>query len=121
VADEPSNGELARRLDDIARLLQGLVSRAEYTADQRHVERRFTEMEHDIAEKRRVHEQDIRDLREENKDLRTEIKGLRTELAAANSNNGTNFRQAIYSGAVPGIIFLLGIIVTIFLAFKGGK
>lgn len=121
MADEVSTGELARRLDaitsrfdEITRLLQGLVSRAEYSADQRAAERRFMELEQDIAEKRRVHDQDIRDLREE-------IKALRTKVDDADKSNGVNLRQAVYSGLVPGILLVVSLLVTVLLAFKGGR
>jgi hypothetical protein len=125
VADEPSNGELARRLDDIARILLGLVSRAEYTADQRHTEHRFAELEHDIAEKRRGHDEDMREMRVELTKLRDETKDVREKvgekLAERDRSSSVNFRQAIYNGIVPGIFLVITLLVTVFLAFKGGK
>lgn len=91
MADEVSTGELARRLDEIQRLLQGLVSRAEYTADQRHAEHRFTEMEADIRD-------------------------LQRRLDEREKTSGANVRQAIYAGLIPTCLFL----VTILLQLKGG-
>lgn len=97
--DEPSNGELARRLDKIELLLQGLVSRLEYTTDQRHLEHRFGEVERDIADLRRVHEEDIKDVKK-----RIENDG---------QSRGSNVRQAIFSGLIPGVLFLVSILLTL--------
>jgi hypothetical protein len=92
VADEVSTGELARRLDSITLLLQKLVSREEYTADQRLAEHRFTEIEADI-------------------------RALSGRLDRREESTGTNIRQAIYAGLLPSILFLVGIL----LQLKGGK
>ncbi|MGI8333469.1 hypothetical protein ACRYCC_26250 [Actinomadura scrupuli] len=104
--NEPSPGELARRLDEIVRLLQGLVSRPEYTEYQRHLEHRLAEVDADLAELRRTHAEDIRDI------------GKR--LDERERTNGTNVRQAIYSGIIPAILFLVGILITISQS-RGGK
>ncbi len=114
MTDEISPGELARRLDEILRVVQSLVSRAEYTADQRHIEHRFGEIEHDITDKRRVHDRDIHDLREE-------LKAVRAKVEEESKSDGVNFRQAIYMGLVPGIVMVITLLVSVLLAFKGGK
>lgn len=111
MTDEPSTRELARRLDEILRLLQGLVSRAEYTADQRHSEHRFNELEHDILEKRHAHDEDVRE-------LRTELNTIRDQLAKTRDSSGVNFRQAVYSGLIPAILLLVTLLVG-FLQIKG--
>lgn len=117
MSDEISTGELARRLDEFARLLQGLVSRVEYTEYQRHVEHRFTELEHDILEKRHAHDEDMRE-------IRAELNAVRAELAKTRESgtreSGVNFRQAIYSGLIPAILLLVTLLVG-FLQIKGGK
>jgi hypothetical protein len=111
VADEVSTGELARRLDEIVRLLQGLVSRVEYTEYQRHVEHRFTELEHDILEKRHAHDEDMRE-------LRTELNAMRSEITKVRDSGGVNFRQSVYSGLIPAILLLVTLLVG-FLQIKG--
>lgn len=107
MADEPSNAELARRLADITLLLQQVVGRPEYTADQRHTEHRFTEIERDIEDVRRIHGEDIKDVTK------------RIEEHAKTS--GSNLRQALFNGLLPAIFLVVGLLVTILLAFKGGK
>lgn len=107
MSDEVSTGELARRLDTIQNLLQGLVSRVEYTADQRLSERRFTELERDLeAERIRRH---------------TEIKELRNEIAASAKEKGMSVRQGVYSGLIPSLLMLVSVVVTIILTMTGGK
>jgi hypothetical protein len=107
VADEPSNAELARRLADIALLLQQVVGRPEYAADQRHTEHRFTEIERDIEDVKKTHSKDIE-----------AIRGL---LDKAAEKRGTDWKQAIYSGLLPAVFLAITLLVTILLAFKGGK
>lgn len=104
---EPSNAELARRLNDIAVLLQQVVGRPEYTADQRHSEHRFTEIERDIADVRRMHGEDVKDVNKRIDDV--------------TKSSGSNLRQALYNGLLPAIFLVVGLLVTILLAFKGGK
>jgi hypothetical protein len=106
VPDEPSNGELAWRLDQITVLVRDLVSRSEYTTDQRHIERRFTELDRDITEERQARE--------------IAVKETKDQLASATTQSGTNWRQAIYSGLIPGILFLVGMLITISQT-RGGK
>lgn len=106
-ASEPNNAELGRRLNEIAILLQQVVGRPEYTADQRLAEHRFTEIERDIEDVRRTHGEDIKDV---NKRIDEHAK-----------TSGTNLRQALYNGLLPAIFLVVGLLVTILLAFKGGK
>lgn len=107
MADEPGNAELARRLDAITALLQQVVGRPEYTADQRHTEHRFTEIERDIEDVRKTHTDDI-----------NAIRGMLSEAAKSRS---TDWKQAIYSGLLPAVFLAASLLVTILLAFKGGK
>ncbi|HEY9367573.1 hypothetical protein [Streptomyces sp.] len=103
MADEVSTGELARRIDEVKGILQGLVSRPEYSSDQRHVEHRFTEIERDIEVEKAARE--------------AADKALHERM----DKSGTNWRQTVFSGLVPGVFFLLTMAVTILLAFRGGR
>jgi hypothetical protein len=98
VPDEFSAGELGRRLDRIEGLLLRLVSQDVYSRDQREAERRFTELERDMAEERQTR--------------KDEVKALRDQF----QQTGTNWRQAIYAGVIPGVLFLVGVL----LQLKGG-
>lgn len=101
VADEPSLGELSRRTDHLTVMLTQLVPRNEYAADRRYDDRRFAEMEADIAEVKRQLADDIRALRE------------------SAEKRGSNLRQAIYAGLLPAVLMMLGFAVQIWLA-RGG-
>lgn len=107
MADEVTSGELGRRLDVIQSLLHGLVSREEYSSDQRHFEHRFTELERDLeAERARRH---------------TEFKELRNEIMTATRERGSSVRQGIYSGLVPSLLVLLSIMVSVALTLWGSN
>lgn len=97
VADEPSNGELGRRLDVIHALLQGLVGRAEYLEYQRALEHRLTGIERDIEGDRAQHAEDI--------------KGL--------AASRLSWRAIFYTGILPALLVLTGVIVNIWLATRG--
>lgn len=106
MADEPSNAELGRRLNEIAVLLQQVVGRPEYTADQRLAEHRFAEIGRDFEDVRRTHAEDIR--------------AIRDLLNEAAKKRSTDWRQAVYSGLLPAVFLSITLLVTILLAFKGG-
>lgn len=103
MADEVSLAEVVRRLVRLEQLLQELslrlVSTDVYNRDQREFERRFTEIERDLAEERTARRADI------------------AEVKARLDGTGTNWRQAIYAGVIPGVLFL----VATLLQLKGGK
>lgn len=70
-----------------------------YARDRAEWERRLGELERELAEERRAR-------KEADRDLKTEMAG-----------QGANWRQAVYAGAIPTLLFLLGIL----LQLKGGK
>lgn len=105
MTDAPSPGELSRRIDQVSMTLTQLVQRAEYTADRRFDDRRFTEIEADVTEMRRQ--------------LTDEIRALKGSIDAATERRGTNMRQAVYAGIVPAVFVLVGIVVQIWLARQG--
>ncbi|MFI7707596.1 hypothetical protein [Nonomuraea sp. NPDC049480] len=106
MADEPTLGELSRRLDGMTAMLAQLVQRAEYLADQRLAERRFIEIERDLEDFRRT--------------LADDIKAVRALLDAAAEKRTSNVRQAFYAGILPALLVLAGIVVQIWLAARGG-
>jgi hypothetical protein len=118
VPDEVSVGELARRFDKFEGFLRDLVTRGEYTTDQRLSNHRFEELGRDIADLRRVHQEDLAEARRVHEEF---AKDTRTQLKEGTQASGTNFRQAVYNGFVPGIICAIGLLVTILLTFKAGK
>jgi DNA-binding transcriptional MerR regulator len=105
--DEPSNAELGRSLTKIEKLLRDLPTRGEYVADQRSAERQFDDVKASISELRKDHDNDIKE--------------VRAEIGEVTRTSGTNFRQNLYQGILPALIFAVGMLVTILLAFRGGK
>jgi hypothetical protein len=64
VAEDPSNAELGRRLDDLRIMVQDLVGREVYKADRRGIDLQFAEVQADIAEVKQHHAELRRDLAE---------------------------------------------------------
>lgn len=96
MADEPSNAELAWRLEAIQRVLGELVSRAEYAARLETAEHRFAELAADVAEVRRAQEEHAREHREARHGLRT----------------------IVYTGVIPSLVAAASILVSLWL---GGR
>lgn len=107
MADEPTLGELQRLIERIDRHLQDLASKIVqvevYNTEQRAWERRFSEVERDLAEEKQAR--------------REAVKALQERL----DRSGTNWRQAVYSGLIPAVFFIVTIAVTVSLALRGGK
>ncbi|MDB5911099.1 MAG: hypothetical protein JWP34_5216 [Massilia sp.] len=99
--DEPGLGEVVRRLERLETLLLSLrvVSEDLYNRDQRETERRFTELERDLADERQARQVADRELKE--------------QFTAATTTSGSNMRQAIFSGLIPGVLFLISILITL--------
>lgn len=106
MVDEPSLGELSRRIDHVIATQAQLVQRTEYTADRRYDDRRFAEIEADHTELRR--------------EITEELKALKASIDAATEKRGTNVRQAVYAGLLPALFMMVSIVVQIWLAAKGG-
>lgn len=106
MTDEVSTGELARRMDELKDMVRDLVSRGEYATDQRHIEHRFTSLERDLLEEREAR--------------KSADKETKDQVTSATTQSGTNVRQAIYSGIIPAILFLVGMLITISQT-RGGK
>lgn len=108
MADEPSPGELSRRIDHVMAMQAQLVTRAEYTADHRLIDRRFVEVEADIAAIR----SDVAELRRQwsadMKELKASIDAVMAKQEVATEKRGSNFRQALYNGIFPAVLLLAG-------------
>lgn len=115
MSDEPSLGEVVRGLDKLEKRLEQfirefslrVVDTAVYGRDQREWERRFTEMQRDIEQVREAGEK--------------AVKAITDRLDAQTTSKRADWRQVVFNGLVPGISLLLTLLVTILLAFKGGK
>lgn len=111
--DEPSNSELAGRLDGITVMLQQVVGRPEYNADERFREHRFTEIERDHTEFRRVFNETV-------KTLTDRIEEHAKDHKQQEQRRGADWRQFAYAGIAPFAIGILLAIVTTWIN-KGGK
>lgn len=65
MSDEPSNGELGRRIDVLTTMVANLVGTREYEEFRRTVYRRFDEHDKDIAAEREAREKGFAEIRAE--------------------------------------------------------
>ncbi|MBT2230388.1 hypothetical protein [Nonomuraea sp. NEAU-A123] len=103
--DEPSNGELARRLVDLQDATLKLMSQELFVAEQRANERRFTLLE--------------RDLKGLGERVDNELSQLGVHIESRKRDRGANWRQGVYSGVLPAVLLLISILVQIWLALNG--
>jgi hypothetical protein len=103
VADDYTTAEIVRRLTSIEQTLHELsmrmVPQDAFSRAEREWERRFTELERDLDAERQARRDAVR------------------EVKAEMAGQGANWRQAVYAGAIPTLLFLVGIL----LQLKGGK
>ncbi|WP_067483753.1 hypothetical protein [Actinomadura hibisca] len=101
-----SMGEVVRRLDRIEQHLGDMGLRLVpvdlHTRDRAETERRFAELERDVADERQARKDGDKDIRD--------------QLDRQNDRQGTSWRTAIYSGVIPSALFL----ITILLQLKSG-
>lgn len=116
MADEPSLGELSRRIDGVTGMLAQLVTRAEFSAEQRLVERRFVEVEGDLAELRRSLLSEVTGLRAA---LETAVAKLEAADKEREDKRHSNARQLVYAGLVPALMVVLATVLQIWLTTKG--
>lgn len=106
MADDPTMGELARRLDRVERqqqdLAAGSVSPALYGRDRDELKQDIVELRAALDEERRLRREAVR------------------EVYVRLDKSGTNWRQALFSGVLPALFFIITITVTILLALRGG-
>lgn len=118
--DDPSNWELARRLDDIHRMLAGVVGHPEYAADKRAVDFRLAELERDLAEERRERAAAIETERAA-RDAAVRAVGKRLDdQAKADGESRGRWHDRLWTGALPAVVALLGVLVTLWISHHGG-
>jgi hypothetical protein len=104
VADEPSNSELAWRLEAIQRSVGELVGRPEYTARQEAAERRFSDLAADVAALERRHDDDIAKIHRRIDDHERDHK-----------DSHHSWRNAIYVGIVPALVAAAAILAQLWM------
>lgn len=114
--DEPSTiaWRLAQLEEAVRSLGQRVVSVDLYARDRAELERDIADLRAALAEERVARQVAVeaeRTAREkadedEEEDRKSAVQDVKTQLAA----KGANWRQALYSGLIPGIIFMLGLL-----------
>jgi Flp pilus assembly protein TadB len=106
--EQPTNAELAWRLEQIRLSVTELIGRREYDVAQRELDRRFAEVERQLAEQRRDTDEEIR-----------QVHQRITDEAKRAADHRASWRTIIYTGLIPAAVVFLSIIAQIWLA-KGG-
>ena len=105
MADDITNGELARRLDDLRGAVARLIGRDEYAADQRGDDRRFADLARDIAAVREQLTDDVKELRDD-----------MAEAKRSSAEHRQSWRTVIYTGLIPAAVVLLSVLVQLWLS-----
>lgn len=128
MADEVGLGEVVRRLERLEARLEELmrefavrvVSVDLYTRDQRELERRFAEFERDLMQEVEARKAAIAEERAARQNALAEERTAREngdrDLATKMDRQGTNWRQALYSGMLPCLFIVITLAVQIWLA-----
>lgn len=113
MADDPST--IAWRLQRLEEAVRDLglrvVSVELYTRDRAEVERDLVELRAALADEKQARKEADRD------EAKAREKGD-DELSDRMDKGGSNWRQAIYSGAIPSLLVLASILVSV---LRGGK
>jgi hypothetical protein len=111
MVDESTIGLRLDRIEETLRDLGQRVVTAElYARDRAVLERDVADLRARLAEEKLARKEALRDEETDRKAGDQEVKALVTA-------QGTNWRQAIYAGVIPGVLVLVGIL----LQLKGGK
>lgn len=107
--DEPSNWELARRLEDIQKMLALVVGHPEYAADRRALDYRLDGLQRDLETERRERAGDVK-----------AVNDRLDKQAEAGVEHRMHWRSLIWTGALPAAVALIAVLVTILLNIHGG-
>lgn len=109
MADDVTTGELARRLADIQQMLATLVGRDMYLSDKQGTEWRLAELARDLDSERRERAEAVKALSDR----------LDAQATAAGENR-MHWRTLLWTGALPAMVALLGVIITLWISHHGG-
>ena len=104
--DQPSSGELARRLDEIRALI---IGRPEYTADQRRHDDRYMGLRREVDDT-------SRDLEEGLKAANRRI----DNMIKSGIEHRRHWRELIWQGALPAVATLIAGLLALWVAHSGG-
>lgn len=107
--DEPTNWELARRLEDIQKMLAVVVGLPEYAADRRALDYRLDDLQRDLETERRERANDVK-----------AVNDRLDKQAEAGTEHRMHWRALLWTGALPAVVALLGVLVTLWIAHNGG-
>lgn len=100
-------------------MLAGVVGHPEYEADKRGSDFRLSEVERDLAEERRERVSGISQERADRAEAIREVHQRITDQAKANAEHKMQWRSLVWQGALPAVVALIGVLVTLYLAYHG--
>lgn len=120
MADDPSNGELARRLDEIRGMLGSVVGHPEYAADKQGLDFRLGNLAGQIADERRDRAAAIERERDERAEAVKALNDRFTEQAKAGTEHRRHWRELLWQGALPAVATLIVGLLALWAAHSGG-
>lgn len=127
MADDPSTivWRLGRVEDALRDLGQRVVPTDLYGRDLAVLQRDIADIKREIAEEKLARKEAVEAERAARKEADKGEGEAREKadkaLAERMDKGGANWRQALFSGVVPGVFFVITLAVTILLAMRGGK
>jgi hypothetical protein len=120
VADEPTNGELARRLEEIRQMLGGVVGHPEYAADKRALDYRLSSLSGELGDERRDRVAAIDQERRERSDAVKAVNDRITDQAKAGLEHRRHWRELMWQGALPALATIIVGLLALWAAHSGG-
>jgi hypothetical protein len=108
VGEEPSAGEIGRRLDEIRSMLGGVVGHPEYAADRRALDYRLGALEEDLMSERREREAAVKAV--------TDLIGAQARAAM---DRRWHWRELLWMGALPALATVIAGLVALLLSHGG--
>lgn len=106
--DEPTNRELAWRLDQIQSTLSGAVGRLEYIADKRGTDQRLDTLERGISEAKRSGFEAI-----------GRVNARMDEHEKSHKAAGVRWQTLLWTGVLPVLVAAIGVLATLYLSHGG--
>ena len=118
--DQPTNFELARRLEEIRQMLGGVVGHPEYAADKRALDYRLSSLSGELGDERRDRVAAIDQERRERADAVKAVNDRIDEQARAGLENRRHWRELLWQGALPALATIAVGLLALWAAHGGG-
>lgn len=118
--DQPTNGELARRLEEIRQMLGGVVGHPEYAADKRALDYRLSSLSGELSEERHDRVAAVEQERRERSEAIKAVNDRITSQVRDGVENRRHWRELLWQGALPALATIAVGLLALWAAHGGG-